>query len=237
MFFARAGGGGSGSSGGSLILMLPAAVSGGMAGFVKRKTRSKIAGFLVGVAVGLVFSLLYLADLMWFICAVISTFVGTAISVFVDKLKLFRQNSEAATNAVRQASSTDSLWQPDSITNYAKQVFERFQYDWSNLDYESIRKYTTQRYSNHIGLVMQALRQMGRRNIVDNVRINEAIFADAHDDANNQSDRVSVAFLAEAYHKNGAKYGLALHQIFQPLQLCFCQLDHHNVAHLNAKIL
>ena len=76
MFFARAGGGGSGSSGGSLILMLPAAVSGGMAGFVKRKTRSKIAGFLVGVAVGLVFSLLYLADLIWFICAVISTFVG-----------------------------------------------------------------------------------------------------------------------------------------------------------------
>ena len=49
MFFARAGGGGSGSSGGSLILMLPAAVSGGVAGFVKRKTRSKIAGFLVGV--------------------------------------------------------------------------------------------------------------------------------------------------------------------------------------------
>ncbi len=39
------------------------------------------------------------------------------------------------------------------------------------LDYESIRKYTTQRYSNHIGLIMQALRQMGRRNIVDNVRI------------------------------------------------------------------
>ena len=51
MFFARAGGGGSGSSGRSLILMLPAAVSGGVAGFVKRKTRSKIAGFLVGVAI------------------------------------------------------------------------------------------------------------------------------------------------------------------------------------------
>ena len=65
MFFARAGGGGSGSSGGSLILMLPAAVSGGVAGFVKRKTRSKIAGFLVGVAVGLVFSLLYLADSLY----------------------------------------------------------------------------------------------------------------------------------------------------------------------------
>ena len=200
-FFARAGGGGSGSSGGSLILMLPAAVSGGVAGFVKRKTRSKIAGFLVGVAVGLVFSLLYLADLMWFVCAVISTFVGAIVAVFIDKLQVFRRTSEEATTTVRQVSTADSLWQPDNLTNYARQVFERFQYDWSNLDYESIRKYTTQRYSNHIGLVMQALRQMGRRNIVDNVRINEAIFADAHDDANNQSDRVSVAFLAEADDK------------------------------------
>ena len=171
MFFARAGGGGSGSSGGSLILMLPAAVSGGMAGFVKRKTRSKIAGFLVGVAVGLVFSLLCLADLIWRICAAISTFVGAIVAVFIDKLQVFRLTSEEATATVRQASTADSLWQPDNLTNYARQVFERFQYDWSNLDYESIRKYTTQRYSNHIGLVMQALRQMGRRNIVDNVRI------------------------------------------------------------------
>ena len=200
MFFARAGGGGSGSSGGSLILMLPAAVSGGMAGFVKRKTRSKIAGFLVGVAVGLVFSLLYLADLMWFVCAVISTFVGAIVAVFIDKLQVFRRTSEEATATVRQASTADSLWQPDNLTNYARQVFERFQYDWSNLDYESIRKYTTQRYSNHIGLVMQALRQMGRRNIVDNVRINEAIFADAHDDANNQSDRSTNEEFAEKWN-------------------------------------
>lgn len=201
MFFARAGGGGSGSSDGYIMLMIPAVISGGVAGFVKRKTRSKIIGFLVGVVVGLVFSLLYLVDLMWFMCAVISSFVGAVVAVFIDKLQVFRRTSEEAVVTVRQASTTDSVWQPDNITNYAKQVFERFQYDWSNLDYESIRKYTTQSYSSHIGLIMQALRQMGRKNTIDNIRINEAIFTDAHDDVNNQDDRVSVTFLAEADDK------------------------------------
>ncbi len=85
----------------------------------------------MGVVVGLVFSLLYLADLMWFVCAVISTFVGAVISVFVDKLKLFRQNSEVATNTVRQASL---------LIRYGSQIillitpgkFSRgLQYDWS----------------------------------------------------------------------------------------------------------
>lgn len=182
--FARAGGGGSGSSGVYLLFAIPVVVSGGAATFVKRKTRSKIVGFLAGVVVGLVVSLLYLFDISWFIGAIFATLVGSGAAVFIDKLGVFRENSEEATSVVSQASSTDPMWQPDNITNYAKQVFERFQYDWSNLDYESIRKYTTQRYANHIGLIMQALRQMGRRNVMDNVRINEVIFADAHDDIN-----------------------------------------------------
>lgn len=198
VLFARAGGGGSGSSGVYLLFAIPVVVSGGAATFVKRKTRSKIAGFLAGVVVGSVVSLLYLFDISWFIGAIFATLVGAGAAVFVDKLGVFRQGSEKAASDVYQASINDPLWQPDDITNYAKQVFERFQHDWSNLDYESIRKYTTQRYSNHIGLIMQALRQMGRKNIVDKVRINEVIFADAHDDINNQSDRVSIAFLAEA---------------------------------------
>mgnify|MGYP000886730966 CR=1 FL=1 len=198
VLFARAGGGGSGSSGGYLLFAIPVVVSGGVASFVKRKTRSKIAGFLAGVVVGSVVSLLYLFDISWFIGAIFATLVGAGAAVFIDKLGVFRQGSEKAKSDVYQASINDPLWQPDNITNYAKQVFERFQHDWSNLDYESIRKYTTQRYSNHIGLIMQALRQMGRKNIVDKVRINEVIFADAHDDINNQSDRVSVAFLADA---------------------------------------
>lgn len=198
VLFARAGGGGSGSSGVYLLFAIPVVVSGGAATFVKRKTRSKIAGFLAGVVVGSVVSLLYLFDISWFIGAIFATLVGAGAAVFVDKLGVFRQGSEKAASDVYQASINDPVWQPDDITNYAKQVFERFQHDWSNLDYESICKYTTQSYSNHIGLMMHALRQMGRRNVMDKVRINEVIFADAHDDANNQSDRVSVAFLAEA---------------------------------------
>lgn len=216
-FIARAGGGGSGGggsgggggfsggSGGSdsgegIILAFPALIAGGVAGFAKKKTRSKWAAFWIGSVVGLVFSLLYLiiGGIFWFLLAIVSTLVGAYGGVSFDRLSVFRKNSKSATTVVHQASATDSMWQPQYIIDYATQVFNRFQYDWSNLDSESIRKYTTQRYANHVGLMLYALHQMGRRNIMDKVKIEEIIFTNAHDDIDDKSDRVSVGFLTQA---------------------------------------
>lgn len=204
MIFARAGGGGSSSSGDGegIIFALPALVAGGVASSVKKKTRSKAAAFFVGTAAGLVVSLLYLiGGIFWFGAAVVSTLVGASGGAFADKLGKFRKNSVVAQATAQQAAVSDSIWNQQSVIDYATQVFNRFQYDWSNFDAESIRQYTTQRYANHVGLMLYALRQMGRKNIMENLQINEVILTGAHDDVNNQGDRVSVGFLAQAEDK------------------------------------
>lgn len=177
-------------------------MAGGAAGFVRKKTGSRAAAFFVGVAVGLAVSLLYLiGGIFWFSAAVVSTVIGASGDAFVDKLGRFRKNSTTAQMAVQQAAASDSMWNQQSIIDYATQVFNRFQYDWSNFDTESIRQYTTQRYANHVGLMLYALHQMGRKNIMENIQINEVILTGAHDDVDNQGDRVSVSFLAQAQDK------------------------------------
>lgn len=204
--FARAGGGGSGGGGGGGgggdggLFALPFVAAAGIGGFVKKKTQSKLAAFWVGMAAAALASLPYI---FWnwfiFLIAFAGGIGGAFTGAFADKLGKFRANSKAAEAAVQRAAAGDTMWDPNYVTNYATQVFNRFQYDWSNFDTESIRQYTTQRYSNHVGLMLYAMQQMGRKNIMDGIQINEVIFSGAHDDQNNQGDRVSVAFLAQAH--------------------------------------
>lgn len=199
---ARAGGGGSSSSGGSGgggIFALPAVVAAGVAGFVRSKTGSKTAGVAVGMAAGTVVSLLYLwGGTFAFIVAMISTVIGAFGGAWADKLGRFRKGSAAAQRSVQQAAASDAVWSPERLTEYAASIFGKFQRDWQQMNVQSIRTYTTKRYANHISLMLYALQQMGRTNQMSNIRIKEVIITSAHDDANDQQDRVSFGILAQA---------------------------------------
>jgi hypothetical protein len=199
---ARAGGGGSSSSGGSGgggIFALPAVVAAGVAGFVRSKTGSKAAGVAVGMAAGTAVSLLYLwGGKFAFIVAMISTVIGAFGGAWADKLGRFRKGSAAAQRSVQQAAASDAAWSPERLIEYAASIFGKFQRDWQQMDVASIRAYTTQRYANHISLMLYALQQMGRANRISNIRIKEVIITSAHDDANDQQDRVSFGILAQA---------------------------------------
>lgn len=199
---ARAGGGGSssgGGSGGGGIFALPAVVSAGVAGFVRSKTGSKAAGVAVGMAAGTAVSLLYLwGGKFAFIVAMISTVIGAFGGAWADKLGRFRKGSAAAQRSVQQAAASDAAWSPERLTEYAVSIFGKFQHDWQQMNVASIRTYTTQRYANHISLMLYALQQMGRANHMSNIRIKEIIITSAHDDANDRQDRVSFGILAQA---------------------------------------
>lgn len=203
--FARAGGGGSSSGGGDgavVLVALPGIVAASVAEPVKKRTQSKAAGMAVGLAAGLLVSLLYLlGGAIWFIIALISAVVGAVAGALTDKLGRFRQNSQAARQAVQQAAMQDGAWNEQGIINYATTVFNRFQYDWERLDLTSIQQYTTPNYARHVGLVLYALQQMGRVNQMNNVSISEAVITQAYDDQNDQNDRVSVGFVASADDK------------------------------------
>lgn len=98
----------------------------------------------------------------------------------------------------QQAAATDPIWDAASIKDYATQVFHRFQYDWSHYNTEAIRAYTTQKYANHIELMLYAMQQMGRQNLVQDVQLKSAYLSDAYDSDDDTKDRFSIAFRAQA---------------------------------------
>ncbi len=199
--FARAGGGGSSSgSGGGVIFALPAIAAGAVATFVKKKTNSKAASISVGYATALLASLPYLMG-GWFIfmLAAIGGFAGATTGAFFDKLSKFRAGNQRAQLTLQQAAQTDPARDQPAIINYTTTVINRFQYDWGRMDLASIQQYTTPEYAKHIGLMLYAMQQMGRQNIMSDITINEALITNAYDDANNNNnDQVSVGFAARA---------------------------------------
>lgn len=202
--FARAGGGGSSSGsgdgdGGGVIFGIPGALASGVAAFVKKKSGSKLAAIMIGYLCGILFSLVFLpfGVLFFFVSVVIALFMVPA-AVFADSLGRFRKNSELANAVVEQAAARDQMWDKNYITQYATSVFNRFQYDWEQKDLESIKQYSTENYARHVGLMLYAMQQMGRTNVMRDIRINEVLITRAEDSENNTEDRVGVGFVASA---------------------------------------
>lgn len=204
LYMARAGGGGSGGDGGSsgIIFGLPFVVAMVVARFVRKKTESRGAGFAVGIAVSVLVAALYLlVGWLWMIIALMAGISGAVAGATSDTLRRFRKNSQAAQATLQRAAMTDGIWNQQEILQYASTVFYRFQYDWSRMDIASIQQYTTTRYANHAGLMLYAMREMGRANTVENPNITEMVITGVYDSADNSQDRVSVSIAASANDK------------------------------------
>lgn len=57
------------------------------------------------------------------------------------------------------------------IHEEAEKIFVAYQNDWSNFKLENIKKYTTERYFEHVKLMLMAIRKMGRRNVVSDLKV------------------------------------------------------------------
>ena len=199
--FARAGGGGSGGGGsgggGAYILALPATFGGLVSLRIKKKFRSSVASFIVGMIVMTIVSLFLIPMGVWiWLISFVLGIIGVWGGANHDLIGKFRKNRQQATAVVSQASMADSVWDQQGLINYATAVFNRFQYDWQMMDLTSIQQYTTVEYAKHIGLMLYAMQQMGRRNEMQNIKVIEAVITNAKDSANNTEDTVSVAFVA-----------------------------------------
>lgn len=199
--FARAGGGGSGGGGsggdGAYILALPATFGGLASLRIKKKFRSSVASLIVGMIVMTIVSLLLIPMGVWmWLTSFVLGIIGVWGGANHDLIGKFRKNRQQAAAVVNQASTVDSTWNQQRVIDYATAVFNRFQYDWQMMDLTSIQQYTTAEYAKHIGLMLYAMQQMGRRNEMQNIKIVETLITNAKDSANNTEDTVSVAFVA-----------------------------------------
>ncbi|RWZ82041.1 MAG: DUF3137 domain-containing protein [Candidatus Chaera renei] len=206
--FAQAGGGGSSSdSGGSGVFLLGYVPMHAVGYAIRRKTRNNIAlwysGQLLGWALAAVYTVFWIIlgvssrrssnrFLLWSAAALVP--LGMGVGLYAS---LFNQ-SKKTKKTLQWAASQDGAWKETGLLERAREVFERYQQDWSNYNTEAMKSYMTSGYQYHASLMVYAMYLAARRNLVKNPVIEEISVVDATDAADNVKDQFKVAIGARA---------------------------------------
>lgn len=202
--FARGGGGGSGGDGdgGSLLVAIGYIPMHGLGALLRRHGSSNIVASVlqqaIGWAVAAAYAIFWIA--VWrrlgFIIAVGAILgIGAGLYNWFGKIK----QSKLVAGKLKTAAAADSAWDEKTLTDFAKQIFVRYQDDWSQFKTESMRTYMTPQYHYHAALLMYALRLLGRQNIMSSVEIQEALITNAHDATDNTQDTFTIGITAKAH--------------------------------------
>lgn len=201
--FARAGGGGSGGDGGGEgIFIILGYLPMQFVGSAFRKIFTKKTVFLVPFnIVGWIIAVVYLVfwSNIWgglgFVVG-LAGIVGMASGLYgwFGKLK----QSKLVQSRLKTAAMNDPAWDEQKLTDYATQVFMRYQQDWSNQDTASMQAYMTPGYHHHASLLVYTLKLMGRKNILQNITIDQAAIIAANDEVDNSMDNFTIGFTAKA---------------------------------------
>lgn len=213
--FARAGGGGSGGGDGDAGAMGVAGAAGYfVASYVTSRVRRQFShGDLWGAA----------QVVSWVVAGIAALFVlivGASVGSFVASYMVFwpfaggliagtggglygwwgkLKQSKLVSEGLRKAAASDSAWDEATIEEKAQRVFFDYQSDWSRGDVAALAAYTTPRYQAHAALMMEAIKQIRRRNDISDIDIRGVEIVDMHDDEDNTMDVVTVGFTASAH--------------------------------------
>jgi len=99
------------------------------------------------------------------------------------------------------AQQADATWSDEVIQKTTSEIFSRFQSDWSNFELESMKTYLTARYYNHMHLVLYAMQQMGRQNVMTDVELKKVTLMGVHDRVDDEEDRFDAEVRAKASDK------------------------------------
>lgn len=210
-FVARAGGGGSSSSGGGgggaeFFVLVGAIPSHYLGKLVKKYFSRKVeliisASFASVVSITLVTIGIVLGgffSIYIFTLIAIGVWVGWSTAFFGLWERLAKRVKKAR-STIATASKTDASWDEAKLLDHARTIFMRYQADWSSYNLESIKTYTSDSYAHHSALLLQALRELGRTNRMNDVVIEQAAIVDAYDDTSTANkDTYVVLFEARA---------------------------------------
>lgn len=201
--FARGGGGGSGGGGGGGgggILALGYVVP----YFSTSKIRKRF-GPGPALMVGLPVTVLWMAAMVFIFKSspFLSTMeVGTAgfgfYSGYQGVFTKLRGKIKKTQQSMQQAAALDPNWDTGTLKEKVYSTFFSFQKDWSDMNTAEISRYTTPQYAQHMYLVLTALSQLGRRNIMSDITIQQIEFTEAIDAAKDTGDRFTAAINARA---------------------------------------
>lgn len=213
---ASAGGGGSGSGGGSggfgaLMFLAGYGPMYAWSAWARRKYKAKDPEKFTSMQapiwiVGSVYAFLWLAlaiialqgSFFWFLFLLIAGIgsisgVGAGLYNWMGQIK----QSVQVKNALQQSALQDRGWSEERLTQGAKNVWIAFQRDWSQNNAAATTAYLTPWYHAHISLMITALQQMGRQNVMVNPEVVEAKITAVNDVTDNNQDSFTIGI--EAY--------------------------------------
>jgi hypothetical protein len=190
--FARGGGGGSGSGGGSggIFFIIGYAPTYYGAKQLRIKFSEPLSMYLTAA-----WTIIYMALMALFISVspffgvmfVTTALAGGIFGYMGIHAKLFKKFRKAQ-NTVKLAGEADPAWQKEVLLARVQVVFDQYQKDWSEFNFLGIKTYTTEQFFYHNQLMLMALHNMGRQNIVSNPKLLESEIIDAQDSTNNEQD-------------------------------------------------
>jgi len=204
--FARAGGGGSGGggsgdgSGGIFIFLgyIPMHAVGAVLQRVSAKNKAlKIAINIIGWIIAVIYAVIWMV--IWrgfgfFVgMAALAGMAGGLYNLFA-KLKQSKQTQAE----LAAASANDTVWSEEKLVNHARQVFMQYQKDWSNLNIQAMQGYLTPYYYNHAALLAYTLKAMGRRDNMEDVKIQNAVILGVQNDTDDSRDAFTIGITAQA---------------------------------------
>jgi hypothetical protein len=197
------GGGGYSSSGGSgsdivvlfstpMILMLV------LANIIKGKTSAMQASTILwSLAIMLSAPILILfkaAGVPYIISTLIGAGIGTYIVSYVPNAKLIDQ----AKTDVQTASMTDSSWNEQELKDHTTKIFLSYQDCWSKGDITKLKDSFTPRYYQHASLMIQALAELKRTNLVADPQIQDLQITNIKDIDGQDGDSFTMQITAKA---------------------------------------
>ena len=206
-FFGRAGGGGSGGggdSGGGIEFILGYLPMHFIGALLAKARKVNVGLSIIVQIIGWILALGY--AIMWimifrgygaFIAIAALGGMGAGLYSWFTKI---RQSKQVASQLAASA-QTDAAWDEARLVEFASSVFMRYQYDWSTLNTESMKGYMTEQYHYHASLLVYILQTMGRKNLMENIVIKQAIITNVFDSEDNNQDGFTIGFQASAQDK------------------------------------
>ncbi|HET7630021.1 MAG TPA: DUF3137 domain-containing protein, partial [Candidatus Saccharimonadales bacterium] len=199
--FARAGGGGSSSGDGGSIIALVGYLPMHFIGAKLRKLGFNHEIWIIFQVIGWIIGIAYALVLTWFLGGLgflmaIGAILGTGAGLY-NWFSLLKR-SKKVTQALKSAAQQDAAWNETDIVARAKQVFYQYQADWSARNWQNMAGYMTPEYNRHSSLMVAALLQAHRLNLVDKPTINQMTVVNLHDSTVNSEDVVTVGLTAKA---------------------------------------
>ena len=121
---------------------------------------------------------------------------GGWASAYFDIWFSISKKAKEANEKLKKASADDSTWDESAIIDHAKQIYIKFQDDWSSFNTENMSTYMTPSYLQHNLLLIRILSEMQRVNRISNIEIETIATVEVFDRTDDAKDKITVSFIA-----------------------------------------